>query len=199
MRLDNFRLTLGALLLTLLGACSFSDSSESISTSFNNALESISNSFNAMSNSSSGGGESASALYLEDVRAYTEVFAVQGGSAQDFSRGLSDVAERHGITDWEAEPATPGSVHIRGGYPFRILAVVHDLSLDPTWRAEWIELALRRSLEVAREEGLQAVGIEPLGAVHGRFPVADFDNLLGQIVADDPEPPLDLWRIELQR
>ena len=117
MRLDtNLKLTLAALLLPLVAACSIS---ESISTSVNNALESISNSFNAMSNSLSGGGDSASALYLEDVRAYTEIFVVQGGTSADFSRGLSDVAERHGITDWEAEPATLTAV----GQGLRAVAV----------------------------------------------------------------------------
>lgn len=100
---------------------------------------------------------------------------------------------------WEAEPAALGSVHIRGGHPFRILAVVHDLSQDPTWRADWIEQALHRSLEVAREQGLQALGIEPLGAVHGRFDAAEFDALLSRVVESDPDPPLDIWRIELQR
>jgi len=101
------------------------------------------------------------------------------------------------MTDaWEAEPALPGSVHVRDGHPFRILAVVHDLSLDPTWRVEWIELALRRSLEVARKRGLQALGIEPLGTVHGRFPVAEFDALLDKVLQDAPVPDLDLWRID---
>jgi len=101
------------------------------------------------------------------------------------------------MTDaWEAEPALPGSVHIRDRHPFRLLAVVHDLSQDPTWRIEWIEQALRRSLEIARERGLRALGIEPLGTVHGRFPVADFDTLLEEIVREDRAPALDLWRIE---
>ncbi len=104
------------------------------------------------------------------------------------------------LTDaWEAEPAPPGSVHIRSGHPFRILAIVHDLSQEPTWRVEWIELALRRSLRLARDRGLQALGIEPLGGVHGRFPAADFDALLRRIVSEDPEPALDLWRIDPRR
>ena len=104
------------------------------------------------------------------------------------------------MTDaWEAEPAEPGSVHVRDEHPFRILAVVHDLSLDPSWRVEWIETALRRSLEVARERGIRSLGIEPLGTVHGRFPVADFDALLERIVKEEPEPALELWRIEPRR
>ena len=104
------------------------------------------------------------------------------------------------MTDaWAAEPALPGSVHIRNRHPFRLLAIVHDLSQDPTWRAEWIEEALRRSLEIARERGLQALGIEPLGTVHGRFPVAAFDALLEKVLQDTPAPGLDLWRIDPRR
>jgi len=104
------------------------------------------------------------------------------------------------MTDaWEAEPALPGSVHIRDRHPFRLLAIVHDLSRDPTWRVEWIELALRRSLEIARARGLQALGIEPLGTNHGRFPVADFDALLSRVIREDPAPGLDLWRIDPRR
>lgn len=101
------------------------------------------------------------------------------------------------MTDaWEAEPAEPGSVHVREAHPFRILAVVHDLSQDPTWRPEWIELALRRSLRVARKRGLDALGIEPLGAVHGQFPTAEFDALLRRVVEEQSGAALDIWRIE---
>ncbi len=104
------------------------------------------------------------------------------------------------MTDaWEAQPAEPGSVHVRGRYPFRLLAVVHDLSLDPSWRRDWIETAISRSLEVARELGFTAIGVEPLGAVHGRFPIADFDDLLENAVKRHAPPTLDVWRIDPRR
>jgi hypothetical protein len=104
------------------------------------------------------------------------------------------------MTDaWDAEPARPGTVHIRDRHPFRLLAVVHDLAEDPTWRVEWIEEALRGSLEIARERGLKALGIEPLGTVHGRFPVAEFDDLLTKVLQETPVPGLDLWRIDPRR
>lgn len=104
------------------------------------------------------------------------------------------------MTDaWEAKPAVPGSVLVRDEHPFRILAVVHDLSSDPTWQVGWIELALRNSLEVARQRGIQSLGIEPLGTIHGRFPVEEFDALLARVVKEDPAPALELWRIEPRR
>lgn len=104
------------------------------------------------------------------------------------------------MTDaWHAQPAIPGSVHIRDRHPFRLLAIVHDLSKDPTWRVEWIEEALRRSLEIAQERGLRALGIEPLGTIHGRFPVGEFDCLLNRVLTEMPMPELDLWRIDPRR
>jgi len=102
------------------------------------------------------------------------------------------------MTDaWEAKPASPGTVHLRSSNPYRILAVVHDLSEDPTWRIEWIEEALYKALELAGERGLQAVGVEPLGAIHGRYPIADFDRLLERALSAGPTPStLRVWRIE---
>ncbi len=105
------------------------------------------------------------------------------------------------MTDaWNAEPARPGTVHVRQANPYRILAVVHDLAKDPTWRVDWIEEALTRALDTAREQGLLAIGIEPLGAVHGRYPTADFDVLLERVLRDGrQEPRLRVWRIEPDR
>lgn len=100
---------------------------------------------------------------------------------------------------WEAEPAEPGSIRMRSGRPLRILAVVHDLSLDPSWRVEWIDAALRRAFAEARRRGLGAVGVEPLGAVHGRFPEPEFDALLDRTLRAEAEQPRAVWRIEPAR
>ena len=102
------------------------------------------------------------------------------------------------MTDaWEARPVPPGSVHVRQSNPYRILAIVHDLAEDPTWRVEWIEEALRQGLATACDCGLRAIGIEPLGAVHGRYPVADFDVLLERVLDSEPSwSALRIWRIE---
>jgi hypothetical protein len=109
MRSDpKLRLRMSALvLLPLLAACSIS---ASVSTSVNAGLASISDSFNAISNSSTSGGSEATAMYQQDVRAYTRVFVAQGGTEREFTRGLSRIAEDHGITHWEAEAATMQAV-----------------------------------------------------------------------------------------
>jgi len=83
------------LLLTTAIGCSFSDSSESIS-------KSISSPFESSSASSPGGTEA----YQNDVADYTYAYVISAGQADTFLKGLASVAERHGITNWEADDAT---------------------------------------------------------------------------------------------
>lgn len=61
--------------------------------------------------SGSGGGKSEKSSYVRDLRQYAAVFMqTEGGTTQDFERGVSRIAESHGITHWEADPATPYSI-----------------------------------------------------------------------------------------
>ena len=80
-------------LSTAIG-CSFSDSSPSIS-------ESISSPF-ASSSASSPSAEA----YQNDVADYTYAYVISGGQFGTFMKGLGTVAERHGVSDWEADDAT---------------------------------------------------------------------------------------------
>lgn len=75
-------------------------------------------------------------------------------------------------------PRDPGSVVVRGGSPLSILAVVHDLSADPTWKREWVASALAASLEEAEIRELEAVSVPVLGARHGKLPVGEFCRML---------------------
>jgi hypothetical protein len=72
------------------------------------SVESISGSLKALSRSSGSGGSDGVAMqeYRRDLRAYATAFVRTGGSSDEFLRGVGQVAERHGITDWEAEPGT---------------------------------------------------------------------------------------------
>ncbi len=73
-------------------ACSFSYSSESSSDS---------------SNSSSGSSADDDEAFRSDVSQYTEAFVEAGGGEQDaFYSGLSSLARKRGVSDWEAEPST---------------------------------------------------------------------------------------------
>ena len=82
------------LLLTTAIGCSFSDSSVSIS-------KSISSPFTSSSASS----PSAEA-YQNDVADYTYAHVISSGQVDTFMKGLGSVAERHGVTNWEADDAT---------------------------------------------------------------------------------------------
>jgi hypothetical protein len=50
--------------------------------------------------------------YKRDLRQYAALYMQSGGdgTVQDFQRGVSRIAESHGIAHWEAEPATPYAI-----------------------------------------------------------------------------------------
>ncbi len=73
-----------------------------------------------------------------------------------------------------ARPAEPGTVIVREGRPVRLLAVVHDLSVVPTWREEWVASALAGVLREAGARGWRTLATPPLGRVHGSLPVETF-------------------------
>lgn len=106
----------------------------------------------------------------------------------------------HPIRIWtevhETEPAEPGSVSVQPGKPLRLLAVVHDLSADPTWKEEWIVSALDEIFRRAEELGIQALGLPILGAVHGRLPLARFVQILRNALRRKKPATLErLWLI----
>lgn len=93
-----------------------------------------------------------------------------------------------------ARPLPPGSVAMRRGKPVRLLAVVHDLTLTPTWREAWIAAALRGCLRTARRLRLRSLLLPPLGAVHGRFDQERFVSLLREtLAAAEPSTLERVW------
>ncbi|MGH2897121.1 MAG: putative lipoprotein [Solirubrobacteraceae bacterium] len=68
--------------------------------------------FTAISESSGSGhgGSAKNDLYERDLREYTVMFMRSGGTQADFARGVSRVAENHGIAHWEAESGTPFAI-----------------------------------------------------------------------------------------
>lgn len=95
-----------ALLLLALGACSFSDSSKSISDSISASSKSISDSSTSSSPSDDAKADKTETSYGDDVRGYTAAWVRDGGDLASFQRGLATIAARYGITDWEAPRAT---------------------------------------------------------------------------------------------
>ena len=78
----------------------------------------------------------------------------------------------------DVEPQPPGTVLVRERVPLEMLAVVHDLSEDPTWREDWIAEAIRGVLAEAEARGLHLIGMEMLGTVHGRLERPRFIQIL---------------------
>jgi hypothetical protein len=66
--------------------------------------DSISSPFESSSASSSPEGRSES--YQGDVRDYTIAYVRSGGDFSKFMQGLGGLAQKHGVTNWEADPNT---------------------------------------------------------------------------------------------
>ncbi len=90
----------------------------------------------------------------------------------------------------------PGSVVVRGRYPYRFFAVVHDLDCDPTWRVRWVKAAIDSLLmEVDRLE-LRAIALPLLGTVHGQMDPERFLVMLHQALIEGPPRLLRrLWLV----
>jgi hypothetical protein len=69
----------------------------------------------------------------------------------------------------ETQPEVPGTVLVRGGSPTRLLAVIHDLNQDPSWKEEWIAAALTAVFEESQRRGFRSLALPLLGTVHGRL------------------------------
>jgi hypothetical protein len=78
----------------------------------------------------------------------------------------------------ETRPETPGSVLAKGQRPLRLLAIVHDLNQDPTWKEEWVASALDGIFREADSRGLQSIALPLLGTLHGSLKSERFLLLL---------------------
>jgi len=95
----------------------------------------------------------------------------------------------------QAQPEPPGSVVVLEGRPLRLLAVVHDLSREPTWREEWVASALAAILAECEARGIRSLALPPLGARHGSLAPPRFEELLAEALR--AAPPLRLERLWL--
>jgi hypothetical protein len=89
-------LLLGSSLVVLVAGCSFSESSSS-------PFEWSSDSSASSSGSSS---RDRSAEYRNDVRDYAAAYVQSGGDFDTFTRGLANIAAKHGVSNWEADNNT---------------------------------------------------------------------------------------------
>ena len=78
------------------------------------------------------------------------------------------------------EPEKPGSIVVRGHNPVRLMAVVHDVNKDPTWREKWIKKALCEIFKEADIRRLSALGLPLIGTKHGKLKNHRFAELLAK-------------------
>lgn len=91
------------LISLILAGCSFSNSSESSSDSSKGILDVTSSVFTSSSDSS--GNENAK--YENDVSDYTKEFVTSStGTLDNFREHLSELAQDHGVTNWEGDRYT---------------------------------------------------------------------------------------------
>ncbi len=106
MKTDGTLLQVAALVAVALAGCSISVSSWSLSKS----VRSSSRSSDSSSSSSPGAAERA---YRDDVADYTRAFAKSHhGDFRGFQADLARLAEEHGITNWEENPATYAAIGV---------------------------------------------------------------------------------------
>ncbi len=75
-------------------------------------------------------------------------------------------------------PKTPGSVLVQSTTPLRLLAVVHDLNEDPSWKEAWITHALDGIFHEAEIRKLGSIAVPFLGTQHGSLDKERFLVLL---------------------
>lgn len=63
---------------------------------------------------------------------------------------------------------TPGTVHPVEGAPLMLMAVVHDLGQEPSWRHDWIAAAYAGIADQVKARRLHDLVLPLLGTVHGR-------------------------------
>lgn len=89
-----------SLVLSLAGCSTFSDSlSDSLS-------KSVSSPFESSSESSSGTSEERKASYQDDLSKYAEVCSRSNCAGAELTRGVSAIAEKYGVSNWEADGST---------------------------------------------------------------------------------------------
>ena len=96
----------------------------------------------------------------------------------------------------ETRPETPGSVLVRGKSPIHMLAIVHDLNQDPSWKDEWIASALDGIFREAEIRRLRSIALPFLGTLHGTLEKERFvvllRNTLKRVSAGHPKR---LWLV----
>ena len=82
----------------------------------------------------------------------------------------------------ETRPETPGSVLVEGNRPLRMLAIVHDLNREPTWREEWVVSALKGIFQEVERRRLGSLALPFIGTLHGKLGKERFICMLREVL-----------------
>jgi hypothetical protein len=67
----------------------------------------------------------------------------------------------------ETEPELPGTVIVKGKSPLKLLAVVHDVSLEPIFKEKWIRSALHEVFKESEKRKVRSLALPMIGTLHG--------------------------------
>ncbi len=96
----------------------------------------------------------------------------------------------------DTSPHEPGSVVVKEGHPTRLLAVVHDLSHEPSWKEQWVKQALAQVLGAAEERQLASLSLPMLGTLRGTLEPIRFVELLYIGLREHPGTyPHSIWLV----
>jgi len=96
----------------------------------------------------------------------------------------------------ETRPERPGSVLMKGNHPVRLLAIVHDLNQEPTWKEEWVKRALTGIFQEIEGRDLTSLALPFIGTLHGKLGKERFLWLLRVLLQDmDFKHLRKLWLI----
>jgi hypothetical protein len=96
----------------------------------------------------------------------------------------------------KTNPAVPGSVIVKEGQPLSLLAVVHDLNQEPSWKEEWIANALDRIFWEAESRKLRSLALPLLATLHGSLDRQRFLALLREALErSSPKYLARLWLV----
>jgi hypothetical protein len=91
-------------------------------------------------------------------------------------------------------PLNPGSVILTGRHPLQLLAIVHDLNQEPSWKEEWIASALDKIFQETENRKLRSIALPMLGTVHGSLDKQRFLVLLQEALQrSSPKHLAQLW------
>jgi hypothetical protein len=107
---------------------------------------------------------------------------------EDPERVMAEVLATH--------PEEPGTVIVKAGCPLRLLAIVHDLNEEPSWKEEWVVKALQGIFQEADKRRVRSLALPLLGSLHGSLEKQRFLVLLREVLERrSPEHLKRLWLV----